>query len=136
MPSTHQPWNPRATIYSSDEPGRLALVRVTSTFSKCRLNESTISLNCAPMKSLATIAPPGLSMVAATVRAVSISSRERASSRAAIPVSFGVLTTDTIEQALERAGTKAGNKGYDAAIAAIELATLYKALAAKPKKGK
>jgi 6,7-dimethyl-8-ribityllumazine synthase len=46
-----------------------------------------------------------------------------------VAVSFGVLTTDTIEQALERAGTKAGNKGFDAALAAIELATLYKALA-------
>ncbi|MGN6109080.1 MAG: 6,7-dimethyl-8-ribityllumazine synthase [Kofleriaceae bacterium] len=45
-----------------------------------------------------------------------------------IPVSFGVLTTDTIEQALERAGTKAGNKGFDAAMAAIELASLYRAL--------
>jgi len=51
-----------------------------------------------------------------------------------IAVSFGVLTTDTIEQALERAGTKAGNKGHDAAIAAIELANLYKALAAKKRK--
>ena len=46
-----------------------------------------------------------------------------------IPVSFGVLTTDTIEQALERAGTKAGNKGFDAALAAIELATLFRRLA-------
>ena len=45
-----------------------------------------------------------------------------------IAVSFGVLTTDTIEQALERAGTKAGNKGFDAAMTAIELATLFKAL--------
>lgn len=41
-----------------------------------------------------------------------------------IPVSFGVLTTDTIEQAVERAGTKAGNKGWDAALAAIEMADL------------
>jgi 6,7-dimethyl-8-ribityllumazine synthase len=48
-----------------------------------------------------------------------------------IAVAFGVLTTETIEQALERAGTKAGNKGYDAAFAAIELATLFKALGAK-----
>lgn len=46
-----------------------------------------------------------------------------------IAVSFGVLTTDTIEQALERAGTKAGNKGFDAALAAIELATLFRKLA-------
>ena len=49
---------------------------------------------------------------------------------ASVPVVFGVLTTDTIEQALERAGTKAGNKGFDAALAAIELATLFRALAA------
>lgn len=44
------------------------------------------------------------------------------------PVTFGVLTTDTIEQAIERAGTKAGNKGFDAAMAAIELVSLGSAL--------
>ncbi len=44
------------------------------------------------------------------------------------PVIFGVLTTDTIEQAIERAGTKAGNKGWDAAMTAIEMANLLKAL--------
>jgi 6,7-dimethyl-8-ribityllumazine synthase len=41
-----------------------------------------------------------------------------------IPVIFGIVTTDTIEQAIERAGTKAGNKGWDAAITAIEMANL------------
>jgi 6,7-dimethyl-8-ribityllumazine synthase len=41
-----------------------------------------------------------------------------------IPIVFGVLTTDTIEQAVERAGTKAGNKGFEAAAAAIEMASL------------
>ncbi|MGB2930198.1 MAG: 6,7-dimethyl-8-ribityllumazine synthase, partial [Desulfobacterales bacterium] len=41
-----------------------------------------------------------------------------------IPVIFGIVTTDTIEQAIERAGTKAGNKGWDAAIAAVEMANL------------
>ncbi|HNR14902.1 MAG TPA: 6,7-dimethyl-8-ribityllumazine synthase, partial [Thermodesulfobacteriota bacterium] len=41
------------------------------------------------------------------------------------PVIFGVLTTDTIEQAIERAGSKAGNKGWDAAAAAIEMVNLY-----------
>ncbi|HAE63047.1 MAG TPA: 6,7-dimethyl-8-ribityllumazine synthase [Eubacteriaceae bacterium] len=41
-----------------------------------------------------------------------------------VPVVFGVLTTDTIEQAIERAGTKAGNKGYEAAVTAIEMANL------------
>lgn len=45
-----------------------------------------------------------------------------------IPVIFGVLTTDTIEQAVERAGTKAGNKGSDAAMAALEMINLYKGL--------
>ena len=47
-----------------------------------------------------------------------------------IPVVFGVLTTDTIEQAIERAGTKAGNKGYEAAMAAIEMVNLYRTLPA------
>lgn len=50
------------------------------------------------------------------------------SMEAGIPVSFGVLTTDTLEQAIERAGSKAGNKGFDAAMAAIEMASLYKAI--------
>ncbi|KTE91092.1 6,7-dimethyl-8-ribityllumazine synthase [Desulfitobacterium hafniense] len=45
---------------------------------------------------------------------------------AKLPVVFGVLTTDTIEQAIERAGTKAGNKGFDSAITAIETANLLK----------
>ncbi len=46
--------------------------------------------------------------------------------RSDCPVAFGVLTTDTIEQAIERAGTKAGNKGWDAALAAVEMANLIK----------
>jgi len=52
------------------------------------------------------------------VAALSLSSK--------MPVIFGVLTTDTIEQAIERAGTKSGNKGFDAAMSAIEMASLYK----------
>lgn len=43
-----------------------------------------------------------------------------------IPVIFGVLTTDNIEQAIERAGSKSGNKGWESAVAAIEMANLYK----------
>ena len=43
-----------------------------------------------------------------------------------VPTVFGVLTTDTIEQAIERAGTKAGNKGFDAAMTAIEMSNLLK----------
>jgi 6,7-dimethyl-8-ribityllumazine synthase len=45
-----------------------------------------------------------------------------------VPVVFGVLTTDTIEQAIERAGTKAGNKGFEAAMTAIEMADLLRQL--------
>lgn len=45
-----------------------------------------------------------------------------------LPVIFGVLTTDTIEQAIERAGTKAGNKGWDAALTAIEMADLFNSI--------
>lgn len=45
-----------------------------------------------------------------------------------VPVIFGVLTTDTIEQAIERAGSKAGNKGWDAALTAIEMADLFASL--------
>jgi 6,7-dimethyl-8-ribityllumazine synthase len=45
-----------------------------------------------------------------------------------VPIVFGVLTTDTLEQALERSGSKAGNKGFEAAMAALEMATLLGAL--------
>jgi len=44
------------------------------------------------------------------------------------PISFGVITTNTIEQAIERAGTKSGNKGFDAAMTAIEMANIYEQL--------
>ena len=47
-----------------------------------------------------------------------------------VPVTFGVLTTDTIEQAVERAGTKSGNKGWDAAQSALEMANLMRGLKA------
>ncbi len=45
-----------------------------------------------------------------------------------VPIAFGVLTTDNIEQAIERAGSKGGNKGFDAACAAIEMANLFREL--------
>jgi 6,7-dimethyl-8-ribityllumazine synthase len=52
-----------------------------------------------------------------------------------VPVGFGLLTTDTIEQAIERAGSKSGNKGADAALSAVEMANLLRTLG-KPKRGK
>ena len=52
----------------------------------------------------------------------------RASLDTGVPIIFGVLTTETIEQAIERSGTKAGNKGFDSAVAAIEMADLLRQL--------
>ena len=52
----------------------------------------------------------------------------QATIKTCVPVAFGVLTTENIQQAVERAGTKAGNKGYDAAMSAIEMANLFKKL--------
>ena len=49
-----------------------------------------------------------------------------ASMETGVPIAFGVLTTDTIEQAVERAGSKSGNKGWDSALVAIEMAQLFK----------
>lgn len=69
-------------------------------------------------------ATPHFEYVAAEAsRGIAAASRETG-----IPVIFGVLTTDTLEQALERAGTKAGNRGWDAALAAIEMANLLRDL--------
>ncbi len=49
----------------------------------------------------------------------------QAGMQSGVPTVFGVITADTLEQAIERAGSKAGNRGYDAALAALELADLY-----------
>lgn len=51
-----------------------------------------------------------------------------AAQRTGVPILFGILTTNTIEEAIERAGTKAGNKGFDAAVGAIEMANLVRAI--------
>jgi len=51
--------------------------------------------------------------------------------REKIPIIFGIVTADTLEQAIERAGTKAGNRGWDAAISAMEMANLYKQIEEK-----
>ena len=55
----------------------------------------------------------------------------QASMDSGVPVIFGVITTDTIEQAIERAGTKSGNKGWDAAMAAVEMVNLMDALSSR-----
>ena len=57
----------------------------------------------------------------------------QASLQAGVPVSFGVLTTNTLEQAIDRAGAKGGNKGFDAAMAAVEMANLLRGLRGQAK---
>ncbi|MEO5859370.1 MAG: 6,7-dimethyl-8-ribityllumazine synthase [Pyrinomonadaceae bacterium] len=53
-----------------------------------------------------------------------------------VPVMFGVVTTETVEQAINRSGLKAGNKGFEAAMAAVEVASLYREMLATENKGK
>jgi 6,7-dimethyl-8-ribityllumazine synthase len=55
----------------------------------------------------------------------------RVSLESGVPVSFGVITADNLEQAIERAGTKAGNKGWDAALSAIEMINLFRTMGVK-----
>jgi 6,7-dimethyl-8-ribityllumazine synthase len=108
---------------------RIMLVRVPGAFEipvVCRQLASThkvdaiIALGCvirgatAHFEHVAGAVTNGCSQVAATT---------------GVPVIFGVLTTDSIEQAIERAGTKAGNKGAESAVAAIEMASLVRQLA-------
>lgn len=58
---------------------------------------------------------------------------ERLAQESDVPVIFGVLTTDTLEQAIERAGAKGGNKGWDAAMSAIEMADLFRKIPGRRK---
>ena len=67
---------------------------------------------------------------AQTAAGIAVASRETG-----VPILFGVLTTDTIEQAIERAGTKSGNKGYDVAVDAIEMASLLEQIQARSAPG-
>lgn len=60
----------------------------------------------------------------------------QASMQTGIPVVFGVVTTDTVEQAINRSGVKSGNKGYEAAMSAIEVVNLYRKMAAREDKNK
>ncbi len=102
-------------------PGAFELPLVASTAAKRKTSDAIIALGCVirgatpHFEYVAGECTKGLATVALEFD---------------IPVAFGVLTTDTIEQAIERAGTKAGNKGVDAAISAIEMANLMRKLRA------
>jgi 6,7-dimethyl-8-ribityllumazine synthase len=100
-------------------PGAYEMPLVAKKMAATRRYDALVALGC-----VIRGATPHFDYVAGeAARGVAAVSRELE-----IPVGFGILTVDTIEQAIERAGTKAGNKGVDAALAAIETATVLRQL--------
>ena len=98
-------------------PGAFEIPLAAKKMAKSGRYDAVICLGC-----VIRGATPHYAYIAAEVtKGIAILSLE-----SEIPVAFGVLTTDTIEQAIERAGTKVGNKGFDAALSAIEMANLFK----------
>jgi 6,7-dimethyl-8-ribityllumazine synthase len=101
-------------------PGSFELPQVASRVAAQGRHDAVVALGClirgetAHFDLLAAAAAKGLA---------------RAAMSSGVPVIFGVLTCDTMEQAIDRAGGKAGNKGWDAAVAAIEMVSLYRRLA-------
>ncbi len=100
-------------------PGAYEIPAVAQKMSKAKKYDAIICLGCVIKGDT-----PHFDYVAAEVS----KGVAQAGMDSTVPVIFGVLTTDNIEQAIERAGTKAGNKGSDAALAAIEMANLFKQL--------
>jgi 6,7-dimethyl-8-ribityllumazine synthase len=101
-------------------PGSFELPQVAARVAAAGRYDAVVALGClirgetAHFDLLAAEAAKGLAQAAVS---------------SGLPVIFGVLTCDTMEQALDRAGGKAGNKGWDAAVAAIEMVSLYRRLA-------
>lgn len=98
-------------------PGAFEIPQVTQKMAQGKTYDAVICLGCVIKGDT-----PHFDYIAAEVsKGVAMVGME-----SKIPVVFGVLTTDSIEQAIERAGTKSGNKGFDAALSAIEMANLFK----------
>lgn len=100
-------------------PGAFEIPLIASKMAKCGKYDAVICLGSV-IRGMTTHYDYVCSEVSKGIATVSLSSD--------IPVMFGVLTTENIEQAIERAGTKAGNKGYDCAVSAIEMVNLIKAI--------
>jgi 6,7-dimethyl-8-ribityllumazine synthase len=97
-------------------PGACEIPQVAKRLADAGKHKAVVALGC-----VIRGATPHFDQVVATVtRGVA-----EVGMTAGVPTIFGVLTTDNLEQALERAGTKGGNKGWDAALAAIEMASLW-----------
>ena len=100
-------------------PGAFEIPLIASKMAKCGKYDAVICLGTV-IRGATTHYDYVCSEVSKGIATVSLGSD--------IPVMFGVLTTENIEQAIERAGTKAGNKGYDCAVSAIEMVNLIKAI--------
>ena len=101
-------------------PGSFEIPLVAKKLAKSRRYDAVICLGC-----VIRGATPHYAYIASEVtKGIASTSLE-----SELPISFGVLITETIEQAIERAGTKVGNKGFDAAMSAIEMANLMKEIA-------
>ena len=100
-------------------PGVLEIASVAELLAQKKAHDAVLCLGA-----VIRGATPHFDYVASqTARAIAT-----VSLKSEVPVVFGVLTCDTIEQAIERAGSKAGNKGFDAALSAIEMVNLYRTL--------
>lgn len=105
-------------------PGAFEIPHVAQQLVKTAKYDAVICLGC-----VIRGATPHFDYIASAVS----SGVERVAVQTTVPVMFGVLTTNTLEQAIERAGSKSGNKGWDAALAAIELADLQHKISSKNK---
>ena len=104
-------------IHTAWVPGAFEIPLIASKIAKSKKYDAVICLG-AVIRGRTSLYDYVCSEVSKGIAAVSLSSD--------IPVMFGVLTTENIEQAIERAGTKAGNKGYDCALSAIEMVNLIR----------
>src|SRR5258707_11225148 len=103
-------------------PGAFEIPELAQRLAESNMYDAVVCLGCVIRGET-----PHFDQIAAAVS----SGVARVALESRIPVIFGVLTTDTLEQAIERAGAKAGNKGWDAAMAAIEMADVRKKISDK-----
>jgi 6,7-dimethyl-8-ribityllumazine synthase len=101
-------------------PGSFELPQAVGKVTALRRHDAVVALGC-----LIRGETPHFDLLAAEAA----KGLAQAGVTSGVPVIFGVLTCDTMEQAIDRAGGKAGNKGWDAALAAIEMVSLYRRLA-------
>ncbi len=100
-------------------PGSFEIPMVVEKVAKSEKYDAVIALGCV----IRGDTPHNIYIAAEVAKGIA-----QASMRTGVPIIFGVLTPDNIEQAIERAGTKSGNKGFQAAVAAIETANLMKGM--------